>query len=282
MAVTRTILATEGVAPCRILRPMVADLAELYGARDLLRNFVARDLQVRYKGSVLGVVWSLLNPLATMAIYTLVFSTILKVRAEGTSSYPVFFLAGFLPWMFFSTTLQIGSFSLLSHSSLLQKVYFPREVLPISLALANLINMGIALCILIPFAAYEVGLNVMALISLLPVIFFLLLFASGLTMVLSALMVYFRDVEFLLGIVLNAWFFATPIVYQFASVPSNLQPWFRLNPVLPFVNAFRDVFIGQSVPPAARLAECLLIGVVTFTICYLAFGRLERRVAEEL
>ena len=118
----------------------MGSLRELLGARELLRTFVARDLQVRYKGSALGILWSLLNPALMMGVYTAVFSSIMR---NDIVDFPVFFMAGYLPWTFFATALQIGSFALLANSSLLQKVYFPREVLPISMTLANLANLGL-------------------------------------------------------------------------------------------------------------------------------------------
>jgi len=261
---------------------MIASLTALVDSRDLLRNFLSRDLRVRYKASTLGIVWSLLNPLFMMLVYTVVFSIVLRAGAAGIDNYPIWFLAGFLPWTFFATALQSGSSALLSHAPLLQKVYFPRELLPISMTLANLVNLGIAFAVLYPFAVYVNGFTALGLIALLAVTAALFLMAAGLAMILSVLLVYFRDVEFLLGLLLTAWFFMTPIVYQFSTVPEHLQPYFRLNPVLPFVNAYRDVLVDADVPSLRRLAACAVIGIVTFIASYAGFNRLKRRIAEEL
>jgi ABC-2 type transport system permease protein len=261
---------------------MIASLAELYGARDLLRSFLARDLRVRYKASVLGILWSLLNPVFMMLVYTVVFSVVVRAGAAGINNYPVWFLAGFLPWMFFATTLQTGSMALLANGLLLSKVYFPRAVLPISMSLANLVNFGIAFVIYLPFAILVNGFSPLGMVALVGVTAALFLMATGLAMVLSAAMVYFRDVEFLLGLLLTAWFFLTPIVFQLSSAPEHLQPWFRLNPVLPYIDAYRDVLVYDRVPPASRLVACAIIGIVTFVICYAGFERLKGRVVEEL
>ncbi|MDX6542266.1 MAG: lipopolysaccharide transport system permease protein [Gaiellales bacterium] len=254
-------------------------LRELLGARELLRTFVSRDLQVRYKGSALGIVWSLLNPALMMGVYTAVFSSIMR---NHITDFPVFFMSGFLPWTFFATALQTGSFALLANASLLQKVYFPREVLPVSVTLANLVNLGLAFAVFVPLGLYLRGFTVSGLLGVLPTTIFLLMFTTGMVMLFSALMVFFRDIEFLLGVILQAWFFLTPIVYEFSSVPSRLARFTRFNPMLPFVNAYRDSLYDGRFPPVFRLVECALIGSVTLVACYLAFNRMKRHVVEEL
>src|SRR5262249_23719205 len=165
---------------------MIASLAELYGSRDLLRSFLARDLRVRYKASALGVLWSLLNPVFMMLVYTVVFSVVVRAGSKGINNYPVWFLAGFLPWTFFATALQTGAMALLAHASLLQKVYFPRAVLPISMTLANLVNFGIAFAVYLPFAIWVNGFSALGLLALVGVTAALFLMAAGLAMLLSA------------------------------------------------------------------------------------------------
>jgi lipopolysaccharide transport system permease protein len=255
------------------------NLRELLGARELLRTFVARDLQVRYKGSALGILWSLLNPALMMAVYTVVFSSIMT---NNIPDFAVFFMSGFLPWTFFATALQGGSFALLANTSLLQKVYFPREVLPISMTLANLANLGFAFLAFLPLGWYLRGFTVPGLVAVIPITIFLLMFTTGMVMLFSALMVFFRDIEFLLGVTLQAWFFLTPIVYTFASVPANLARVLRFNPMFPFVNAYRDALYDGRFPPLFRLTECALIGCLTLVVCYWAFNRMKGHVVEEL
>jgi ABC-2 type transport system permease protein len=217
-----------------------------------------------------------------MLVYTMVFSVVLPQNAVGINNYPVWFLAGFLPWTFFATALQTGSISLLSNASLLQKVYFPRAVLPLSMTAANLVNFLIGFLVYLPFAIYVNGFSPLGMVALVGVTAALFLLSAGLSMVLSALTVYFRDVEFLLGLLLTAWFFLTPVVYQYSVVPHHLQEWLRLNPLLPFVNAFRDVLVYDRVPSGERLLACGVIGVVTFAVCWVFFERIKGRVVEEL
>jgi ABC-2 type transport system permease protein len=258
---------------------MLSDLAELRGSQELLRNFISRDLRVRYKGSALGIVWSLLNPLLMMVIYTVVFSIVMRA---GIEHFPVFFLAGFLPWTFFSTALLMGSASLIAHAQLIQKVYFPREVLPLSMTVANLVNFGIGMALFLPFAAIVRGVDLAGLLLLVPLTAVLFLFAAGVTILFAALVVYFRDVEFLLGIATTAWFFLTPIVYRIEDAPERYQPLFRLNPMTPFVESYRSVLYYAQLPSAGALLACVVIAAGSAATGYAVFGRLEGRLAEEL
>jgi ABC-2 type transport system permease protein len=259
-------------------------VSELYDSRNLLRNFVSRDLSVRYKGSALGILWSLLNPLMMMLVFTAVFSVLLRFSSSlPKGHYPIWFLAGFLPWSFLATALPLGTSSLVANGALIQKVYFPREVLPLSMTIANLINFGIAVALLLPFAAWTVGISVLGVIVLIPITAALFLFAAGLVMLCSALNVYFRDVEFLLGIVLTVWFYLTPIIYPLTNpAVARHARWFDLNPFVPFSEAYRDALYLGVVPSLERTSLCIGIGVVTFVICYAAFNRLKVRIAEEL
>ena len=217
---------------------MLSALRELRGYGYLFRTFFRRDLSARYKASVLGIVWSLLNPLMMMVIYTLVFSHVLKITIPD---YPAWFITGFLPWFFFSTALAMGASTLVGHSSLITKVYFPRELLPLSMTAANLVNMFIAYAIFLPYAIWIRGFSVPALLMLIPISIAFFVFTSALAMLLAAAMVYFRDVEFLIGIVLSAWFYAVPVIYSFTLIKSDtVRFWLERDPVVPFINAYRE------------------------------------------
>ena len=256
-------------------------VVELMRARGLLGNFIVRDISVRYKGSVLGIAWSLLNPLLMMAVYTVVFSEINKVTLPD-GHYPIFFLAGFLAWGFFGACLQVGTMSLLQHGSLISKVYFPREVLPLSMVIANLVNLGISLALFLPVVIWFQGASIPGLLVLVVVTAAFTAMCAGLTMVLSALVVYFRDIEFLLGIVLMAMFFLTPIAYPSDLVKGRLHTILLLNPVAPYVRAYQDVLYSASVPPFGLVAVCVVLGVAVLGIGYPVFKRLARNLAEEL
>jgi lipopolysaccharide transport system permease protein len=262
--------------------PVPSFAIELWQARNLLRNLIGRDLNSRYKGSSLGIVWSLLNPLLLMAVYTIVFSTVARFETPDGVSYPIFFLAGFLPWTFFGMAVQLGANTLLQNAGLIQKIYFPREVLPLSMSVAALANMLFGLALFIPIDIIIQEPPVLGLLVLVPLTAFLFVFGASLAMLFSVLTVYFRDTEFLLGNALTAWFFLSPIVYDIDSTPSEYRWLFEINPVAPFIEGFRDVLIQAEVPSALRVGSCALIAVVSLVVCGTVFRRLTGRIAEEL
>jgi lipopolysaccharide transport system permease protein len=262
------------------LPSMLSEFRELRGYGYLFRTFFRRDLSARYKASVLGIVWSLLNPLMMMLIYTLVFSHVLKINLPD---YPSFFITGFLPWFFFSTAITMGASTLVSHSSLITKVYFPRELLPLSMTAANLVNMGIAYAIFLPYAIYVRGASIPALLMLLPVTLAFFVFTAAIAMLLAAAMVYFRDVEFLIGIALSAWFYGVPVIYSFTLIKSDtIRWWLNRDPLVPFINVYRDAVYDRHIVSAPDLAYLYAIALVTWFLGYAVFNRLKIRVAEEL
>jgi lipopolysaccharide transport system permease protein len=259
---------------------MLSAYRELRTYGYLFRTFFRRDLSARYKASVLGIVWSLLNPLMMMVIYTFVFAHVLHIDQDD---YSAWFITGFLPWFFFSTALAMGASTLVGHSSLITKVYFPRELLPLSMTAANLVNMGIAYAIFLPYAIYIRGASIPALLLLVPVTVAFFVFTSALAMLLSVAMVYFRDVEFLIGIVLTAWFYVVPLIYSFTLIKDpTLREWMERDPVVPFINAYRQaVFYKQTVSPSGMIL-LYLIAISAWVVCYALFNRLKIRIAEEL
>ena len=259
---------------------MIAALRELTDYGYLFRTFFRRDLSSRYKGSALGILWSLLNPLAQLATFSFVFSYVIKIK--HVENYPVFFVAGFVPWFFFSSALVLGASTLVQHSALIEKVYFPRVVLPLSMTAANLVNMFIALLVAFPYIWWTQGIDPLALLTLVPATVALFLFAAGLAILLSVTMVYFRDTEFLIGIVLNVWFYATPIIYPVNQLPHRLRPWMDANPMTHFANAYRQVLLDGRAISFGGIALLLAIGIVSYVACYAVFLRLEGRIAEEL
>jgi lipopolysaccharide transport system permease protein len=259
---------------------MLTAFRELRGYGYLFRTFFRRDLSARYKASVLGVAWSLLNPLMMMVIYTLVFEHVLHL---GQQDYPAFFITGFLPWFFFTTALSMGTQTLVGSSALITKVYFPRELLPLAMTAANLVNMLIAYAIFLPYAIYVRGASP-ALILLVPITLAFFVFTAAIAMLLSAAMVYFRDVEFLLGIVLSAWFYAVPVLYNFQTNVKDrrIRDWLERDPLVPFINAFRKVVFDKQWVSAPDMVSLYAIALVTWIACYAIFNRLKVRVAEEL
>ncbi len=177
----------------------------------------------------------------------------------------------------------MGASTLVGHSSLITKVYFPRELLPLSMTAANLVNMFIAYAIFLPYAIYIRGFSLPALLMLIPISIAFFVFTSALAMLLAAAMVYFRDVEFLIGIVLTAWFYGVPVIYSFTLIDSDtVRFWLERDPVVPFINAYRESVFDHHVVSAPDMIYLYVIALVTWFVCYAVFNRLKVRVAEEL
>jgi lipopolysaccharide transport system permease protein len=269
--------------------------AELLRYRYLLRNLVSRDLKARYKNSVFGVLWSLLNPLAMMLVFTLLFTV---MGNDSTRQYAIFVLVGLIPWNFFSGSMLSGTTAVTSNSSLIKKVYFPRELLPGSALLSNLVNFAIAFLVLILFLyIFGIGLTVHAL--WVPAILVTqLIFTLGLVLLLGALNVFYRDVVMILEVVMLAWFFLTPIFYSLelfgetATIlgitfnPAQVMRW--INPMASIVDSYRTVLWGTygSAGPVAMnpafLFRTFVTAVVILLLGYFLFSRLEHKFGEKL
>lgn len=281
-------------------RAMLPDLAELFRYRYLLQNLVVRDLKVRYKNSILGVLWSLLNPLLMMVVFSLVFGVLSN---NDIRQYSVFFLVGLMPWNFFSNSVMGGTNSITGNSSLVKKVYFPREVLPLSSVLSSLVNFFIALIVLVVFLyASGLGLTTHA-IWVVPLLLTQLIFTLGLCLFLSSLHVFYRDIMMILDVVMLAWFFLTPIMYplsQFGQsvtllgaqfVPAQVMRW--VNPMASIIDGYRTVLWGTisvegivSQGPAtmdpAYLLRTFVTALIVLVIGYIVFARTQHLFGETL
>jgi ABC-type polysaccharide/polyol phosphate export permease len=211
-------------------------------------NLVLRDLKSRYKRSVLGFLWSLLNPLAMMIVFTVVFTVIMPSQIEN---YPIFLLCGLLPWNFFTGALMLSINSVAGNANLVKKVYFPREVLPISAVLANLVNFLLGLAVLFVALFFFHG-HFSPWLWLLPVVILIqTCFTLGVALFLSAINVYYRDTLMIMDVVLLAWFFLTPVVYAIGILPSEYEflgltldiqrLMYIVNPMASLIAAYRDL-----------------------------------------
>jgi lipopolysaccharide transport system permease protein len=268
-------------------RVAMPSLGWLVGYGDLLRTLVRREVRVRYKGSALGLLWSLVYPLAMMAVYTLVFSVLWK-SAGGIPHYPLFVLAGLAVWGFFQAGVQLGTGSLIANADLIKKVWFPRELVVTAVVLAQTISIGVVLVVLIPLDLVIVPETAATMALALPILAALLCLALGFAWITATANVFFRDVEHLLAVLFLPWFFLTPILYSLSLLPAAVQhPWLidllrYGNPVTPYVEGLRAVILEGVVPGATLLAYIFLAGPVLAFVGLSVMQRYEDRLAIEL
>jgi len=256
-----------------------------YASRELLWNLVIKELKVRYKNSILGFLWALLNPLLMMIVFTIVFSILMK--AITVEHYPLFLLTGYLPWIFFNNSISEATNSITQNGGLINKVYFPREFLPISKVLSCLVNFLLGLIVLIPFLLVF-GIKINSNIVFLPlVLFFHLLFTIGLALFFSAINVFFRDIGNLIEILLLTWMFLTPLWYPVMLV-MNMAPKYifiyLLNPMACFVVLYRYILFNPDLIGFVGYAVSLVL-IATFVFFlggYYIFYKLEPEFAKEL
>lgn len=252
---------------------------ELYKYRELLKTTIKKEIRGKYKGSVLGVVWSFLNPLLQVTVYAFVFPYILKVKE---ANYLVFLIVGLLPWTFFTTSLLQGASTNIVNGNIIKKVYFPREILPISVVTGALINFLIS-CIIILIIVLISGLGVSYYIVFLPVVILIqYILCLGLALFISAITVYLRDIEHLISIFVMVLFYGTPIVYSIHNIPAGLANVLYLNPMSSVIEAYRDIFYYKQMPNMINLGILSGIVLVGFILFYLIFKKLEKGFAEEL
>ncbi len=258
---------------------MISRIKEIMEYKELLQNLTVKELKLKYKNSVLGFLWSFLNPLLMLVIYTFAFKYVLRMQVENFS---VFLLAGMLPWTFFQTSVMGSTNSLVSNAGLIKKVYFPREIMPLSLIFSNFVNFLITFLILFA-AVLAFKIKIGFAILLLPVILILLLLITiGISLGLSALNVLYRDVAHFVEIIFMAWFYATPVVYSFDLIPEAVRPLILLNPMTLVVQSVRDVVIYNKVPPVGYLLGMFVMAVIFILIGYMIFKRIERGIAEAI
>ncbi len=282
---------------------MTTVVAEVAGSRELLGNLVQRELRGKYKRSVLGWTWSMINPLALAAMYTLVFSVVFKAKlpptSHGLNSYPLFLLAGLLPFNFLANGINGSMGSLVANSNLVKKVYFPREVLVVAQVLSWDVSLLIELGVL-SVALLVVGNMVLPWLPLVIVaVVFQTLFVIGIGLALSVLNVYFRDVQHFVAIFLQLWFYATPVIYDYQTQvhdrvlhPTNgvhhfyNHDWvlwlYKTNPMVGFANTYHGFLYGLRFPVWTDIVWPITASVIMLFFGMRLFRRLEPRLAEEL
>ncbi len=271
-------------------------LSELADGRELMINLTLRELRSKYKRSMLGWAWSLLNPLASMLIFTIVFLVILKVptptgEPSGFRNFPFFLLTGLLLWNFLANSMGTALRSLIGNAGLIKKVYFRREILVMASVAAWLVSLLIEVGVLA--LAFMVAGNFVLpwLPGMALIVVLLAVFVLGISLILSAFNVYFRDVEHLIGVLTQMWFYATPIIYPVTLVPESKQllgvdvpmrDLYNLNPMVSFVDAARNCFYDLRFPPLSTVAGLVFVSSATLVVGLAVFSRLEPKLAEEL
>jgi ABC-type polysaccharide/polyol phosphate export permease len=256
---------------------MFASLRAVWRYRDLVRNLVARDLRVKYKGSTLGFAWSLVHPVVLAAVYTVAFRYILDV---GVPHFPAFLLSGLLPWSCFATSLTHATASVADNSPLVRKVAFPRVILPVACVLSQFTQFTLMYVVIVPIAAaLGPGLSP-ALVAVAPVVVLQMAFTFGLSLLLATAYVYFRDTRHLVEVALQIWFWVTPVVYAVTLVPERWRHLVWLNPMAAFVTAYQRIVVDGAWPTPGLTAGMAAAAAVSALSGLALFTRHQRRFAE--
>lgn len=254
-------------------------LHELWTHRELVYFFVWRDLKVRYKQTALGAGWAILQPLATMAVFSLFFGRLARMPSDGIP-YPVFSYAALVPWMFFVNALTQGSNSLVGNSHLLTKVYFPRLALPITTLVAGAVDFALSFVGLVALITYY-GIPLTMKVLFLPAFLLLAIVTSlGVALWLAAVNVQFRDVRHTVPFLTQFWMFATPIAYPSSLLPEPWRTLFALNPMVGVVEGFRWALLGAQTAPGSMVAVSSAVAIVLLVTGALYFRRMERTFAD--
>ena len=251
----------------------------LYNYRELIKTSVKKDIGGKYKHSFLGVLWSFINPLLQIAVYAIIFPLIMR---NNIPNYTVFMVCGLIPWNYFATVINRASFTFIENGNIIKKVYFPREILPLSLVTSETINFLISTIIIICFTlAYGMGLTKYVLLyPLVLLVQYILLL--GISLIVSSVTVYFRDLQHFIGVLLQLFFYATPIVYSIETIPENFRWILKINPMTYIIEGFRDIFYYHQIPDVKMLGIVLVIGILLCIVGYLIFNKLQKKFAEEL
>jgi ABC-type polysaccharide/polyol phosphate export permease len=259
---------------------------DLFLYRDLFLNLFRRELRVKYRGSALGIAWTLINPIMLMLAYWLIFSVI--VRAVSVDHYPLFLLTGLLVWIFFQSAIQMSCSSLLGHASLVKQVRLPRQLLPVSVVATNLVTMLVMLAVILPLNLLLVPETRTTFWAALPLFLPLTALVTAFGIVLASATVIFRDIEHLIATVLLPWFILTPIFYPWSQMP-GIQTHPTLadilyygNVVAPFVSAIRDpLFFGQ-LPQVSDVVYAFSVAIAALAVAALVFRRIDDQLAAQL
>lgn len=257
----------------------ISKIKEIYTYRHMLFTLVKQDINGRYKGSIFGFLWTLLNPLFMLLVYSIVFQFVFRSDIEN---YPIYLFICLMPWNAFNNMIGAGTTCVSNNASILKKVYFPREVLPLSVVISNTIQYFFSVVIIfIALLVSGVGISWYAL--LLPLVVLVqITFAFGLILMLSVANVYVRDVQYMMNPIMMIWMYASPILYSITMVPEKWLWLYKLNPMVSILQGYQNILYDQTLPDFKSLGIVFLVSLVICVIGYLIFNKLQRRFAEEV
>jgi len=251
----------------------------LYDYRELLKTSVKKEVRSKYKNSFLGVLWSFLNPLLQIIVYAIIFSLILKNKQDN---YAIFLCAGLIPWTYFSISINKSAFTIIENGNIIKKVYFPREIIPISVVTAETINFLISTLIILGFVIFG-GIGISKYILYYPLVLIAqYLVILAISFIISSICVYFRDLQHFIGIILQLLFYATPIVYSQDSIPPEYQWILKYNPMTYIVNAYRNIFYYKTAIDLKSIILLIIIAIGGCVCGYWIFSKLQKGFAEQL
>ncbi|CAG0954809.1 Teichoic acid translocation permease protein TagG [Anaerolineae bacterium] len=249
-------------------------LTELYHYRDLLVLWIGREVRIRYKQSVLGVGWAILQPLALTLVFTVVFSRIVQVETKGIP-YPIFAYAALVPWTFFATSLSFGIPSLVNNLNLVGKIYFPREILPLASIGAAVLDFAMAIVVFAGLMlVYQIPLTINVL-WFIPLIIIQIMLTIGVTLLGAAIIVFFRDVRFVIPLLVQIWMYASPVIYPTDLVPPQYRAVYFLNPMAGLIDGYRRVLVTGQAPQADAVGLSAIIALTLLLLGYFVFKRTE-------
>ena len=255
-------------------------LKELWKYREMVINLVKRDLKSRYKNSILGFAWMLINPLLQMFVYMIVFSLIIKMQIDR---FYLFIFVALVPWIFFSTCLSAGTVVILSQQDMVKKIYFPREVLPIAFTISQFVNMILSFIVIFVFVVFSgISIRPLALLCLPLVMTIEFVLALGIVLLISSLTVLFRDLEHILIIVSMIWMYLTPVIYPMDYIPKSLLKYFYLNPMTSIINAYRDILYYGRLPQMNHFLNAAILSSLFLIIGEIVFSHLKKEFGKEL
>ena len=258
---------------------MLEHIRAIFNYRDMIYSLVKRELRGRYQKSVLGMLWTFLNPFLQIVIYAIVFTIIFPSNIEN---YYIYLMTGIIPWSFFTEALGQGTGCIVSNADMTKKIYFPREVLSIASVTAKFVNMLLASVVVFCFLVFS-RMGISWHLLLVPfVMIFEYMIALGLTLFFSAVTVYLRDMEYIVGVLLQAWIWATPIMYALDAIPAYFGRILLLNPMTLVISSYHNLLYYHQLPTALTWAGMFLSGSVVLIVGELVFARLEGNFAEEL